>query len=186
LISAGKLLKRKERLRFSVQNLLSFFFAPPVERAAVAPITTVLTEARSWSRKLLPTSQNKFCWRKPLLISIGKIEGWRIRIMFSYTSAISKKWLAIVFHGLKLGNIRNPFGHFFGHSSATLSAISYVTDRTAHRDLEKLVEREGLIVYTGFLWGPFGPVLRGWARNASKESSKSSQSWPNFIPSNSF
>jgi Fic family protein len=61
--------------------------------------------------------------------------------MFSYTSAISKKWLAIVFHGLKLGNIRNPFGHFFGHSSATLSAISYVTDRTAHRDLEKLVER---------------------------------------------
>jgi hypothetical protein len=41
--------------------------------------------------------------------------------MFSYTSAISKKWLAIVFHGLKLGNIRNPFGH----SSATLSTISY-------------------------------------------------------------
>jgi hypothetical protein len=39
--------------------------------------------------------------------------------MFSYTSAISKKWLAIVFHGLKLGNIRNPFGH----SSAILSAI---------------------------------------------------------------
>ena len=38
--------------------------------------------------------------------------------MFSYTSAISKKWLAVVFHGLKLGNIRNPFGHFFGHSSA--------------------------------------------------------------------
>jgi len=27
--------------------------------------------------------------------------------MFSYTSAISKKWLAIVFRGLKLGNIRN-------------------------------------------------------------------------------
>jgi len=43
--------------------------------------------------------------------------------MFSYTSAISKKWLAIVFHDLKLGNIRNPFGHFFGHSSA-ISAIS--------------------------------------------------------------
>jgi hypothetical protein len=41
--------------------------------------------------------------------------------MFSYTSAISWKWLAIVFRGLKLGNIRNPFGH----SSATLSAISY-------------------------------------------------------------
>ncbi len=35
--------------------------------------------------------------------------------MFSYTSAISKKWLAIVFHGLKLGNVCNPFGHFFGH-----------------------------------------------------------------------
>ena len=45
--------------------------------------------------------------------------------MFSYTSAISKKWLAIVFHGPKLGNIRTPFGHFFGHSSASLSAISY-------------------------------------------------------------
>jgi hypothetical protein len=45
--------------------------------------------------------------------------------MFSYTSAISKEWLAIVFHDPKLGNIRNPFGHFFGHSSATLSAISY-------------------------------------------------------------
>ncbi|SRR5258708_4846833 len=39
------------------------------------------------------------------------LKGWRIRIMFSYTSAISKKWLAIVFHGLKLGNIRDPFGH---------------------------------------------------------------------------
>ena len=44
--------------------------------------------------------------------------------MFSYTSAISKKWLAIVFHDLKLGNIRNPFGHFFGHSSA-ISAMSF-------------------------------------------------------------
>ncbi len=53
------------------------------------------------------------------------MKGWRIRIMFSYTSAISKKWLAIVFHGPKLGNIRTPFGHFFGHSSASLSAISY-------------------------------------------------------------
>ena len=45
--------------------------------------------------------------------------------MFSYTSAISKKWLAIVFHDLKLGNIRSPFGHFFRQVSATLSAISY-------------------------------------------------------------
>ena len=40
--------------------------------------------------------------------------------MFSYTSAISEKWLAIVFHGLKLGNTRNPFGHSFRHPSATL------------------------------------------------------------------
>lgn len=64
------------------------------------------------------TNHCSFCWRKPLLISIGKIEGWRICIMLSYTSAISKKWLAIVFHDLKLGNIRSPFGHFFGHSSA--------------------------------------------------------------------
>ena len=43
--------------------------------------------------------------------------------MFSYTSAISKKWLAIVFHDLKLGNMRNPFGHFFRQVSA-ISAIS--------------------------------------------------------------
>jgi hypothetical protein len=35
--------------------------------------------------------------------------------MFSYTSAISEKWLAIVFHGLKLDNTRNPFGHSFRH-----------------------------------------------------------------------
>jgi hypothetical protein len=27
-------------------------------------------------------------------------------------------------HGLKLGNTRNPFGHFFRQVSATLSAIS--------------------------------------------------------------
>jgi hypothetical protein len=33
-------------------------FAPPVERAAVAPITTVLTAARSWSRKLLPMGKS--------------------------------------------------------------------------------------------------------------------------------
>jgi hypothetical protein len=45
-------------LRFSVRNLLSFFFAPPVERAAVAPITIVLTAARSWSRKLLPMGKS--------------------------------------------------------------------------------------------------------------------------------
>src|SRR6266702_6520774 len=43
-----------------------------------------------------------------------------------------------------------------------------------------------ITIYTGLLWGPFGPVLRDWARNVSKESSKRSQSWPNFIPSNSF
>jgi hypothetical protein len=41
--------------------------------------------------------------------------------MFSYTSAISKKWLAIVFHGLKLGNIRNPFGH----SSELMAVAAY-------------------------------------------------------------
>jgi hypothetical protein len=43
---------------FSLRNLLSFFFAPPVERAAVEPITTVLTAARSWSRKLLPMGKS--------------------------------------------------------------------------------------------------------------------------------
>jgi hypothetical protein len=83
--------------------------------------------------------------------------------MFSYTSAIAKKWLAIVSHGLKRDNIRNPFRHSFRRSF-----------------------RHFLTVYIAFLWGPFGPVFRGWARNASKESSKSSQSWPNFIPSRSF
>jgi hypothetical protein len=61
----------------------------------------------------LPCQRPHQAGQRPLL------RGWRICIMFSYTSAISKKWLAIVFHGLKLGNIRNPFGH----SSAILSAI---------------------------------------------------------------
>ena len=65
--------------------------------------------------------------------AVPLLKGWRICIMFSYTSAISWKWLAIVFHDFKLDNTRNPFRHFFGHPSARyppyLSATSAISFR---------------------------------------------------------
>jgi ClpX C4-type zinc finger len=200
------------------------FFAPPVERAAVAPITTVLTAARSWSRKLLPMgkslrlveggfpAEKKHYQVTNTLVDRG---GTSVKRMNPLVTVEAISLLKTSSAGGSLsssaeaksrdgGNVScfptlPPFprngllSSFMALNSATFAILSDISSDILPPPFPPFPMRSQplllmwyLIVYTGFLWGPFGPVLRGWARNASKESSKSSQSWPNFIPSNSF